>query len=202
MAVTKKAKQGKALAKGGSLKPERGLSPKQRAFCREYLVDLNATRAAIRAGYSERTAGAIGEENLKKPEIATEVQRLMAEREKRTEVTADAVLKELASMAFYDPAAIGSAEIRGPEDIAKLPEDVRRCIVGWSWDKAGNFTLKLAGKTQQLELIGRHLGMFRDKLEHSGPEGGPLVTASTLSPEQIAQVERIRERRAAIKDGA
>ena len=68
------------------------MTPKQEAFVREYLIDLNATQAAIRAGYSEKTAGSIGEENLKKPEIANAVKEAMGARAERTEITADYVL--------------------------------------------------------------------------------------------------------------
>lgn len=68
------------------------LKDKQEAFCREYLIDLNATQAAIRAGYSEKTARAIGSENLIKPDIQARLQELMSERNKRTDVDADWVL--------------------------------------------------------------------------------------------------------------
>lgn len=78
------------------------LTPKQHAFVREYLVDLNATQAAIRAGYSKATAGSIGQENLTKPEIAAAIELAMAKRSKRTEVTQDRVLQELARIAFGD----------------------------------------------------------------------------------------------------
>ncbi|UPY96250.1 terminase small subunit [Pectobacterium sp. 21LCBS03] len=70
------------------------LKDKQEAFCREYLVDLNATQAAIRAGYSARTAGSIGQENLTKPEIAARIAELTAERNERVEINADYVLKQ------------------------------------------------------------------------------------------------------------
>lgn len=69
------------------------MTPKQKAFVREYLVDLNATQAAIRAGYSKRTAHVIGHENLKKPEIAAAIEVAMDQRTKRTEITADYVLE-------------------------------------------------------------------------------------------------------------
>ena len=68
---------------------------KQRRFVDEYLVDLNATQAAIRAGYSERSASAIGCENLSKPELADAISMAQAERSSRTKVTADDVLREL-----------------------------------------------------------------------------------------------------------
>lgn len=151
------------------------LTAKQRAFCQEYLVDLNATQAAIRAGYSEASAYSIGQENLTKPEIQASVQILMNKRAKRVEVNADRVLEELCAMAFYDPADLADIEIHEPKDIKKLPEKVRRCIIGWSWDKAGNFTLKLSAKTPQLDMLGRHLKLFTDKIEHTGANGNPLM---------------------------
>ena len=76
------------------------LTPKQGRFVEEYLVDLNATQAAIRAGYSTKTAKAIGHENLARPNLAQAIQDAMTERSKRTEVSQDRVVKELARIAF------------------------------------------------------------------------------------------------------
>lgn len=82
--------------------PQLGLTTKQQRFVEEYLVDLNATQAAIRAGYSADTAGAIGHENLKKPEIQLALQEARKEQQKRTGITADAVLLEIANVAMAD----------------------------------------------------------------------------------------------------
>ena len=79
------------------------LTPKQARFCEEYLVDLNATQAAIRAGYSVESAGSIGSENLTKPEIRARIETAMAERSKRTGINADRVLRELGRIAFVNP---------------------------------------------------------------------------------------------------
>ena len=76
------------------------LTGKQKRFCEEYLVDLNATQAAARAGYSKRTAYSIGEENLKKPGIQRYVRKLTELRSLRTKITADRILVELAGIAF------------------------------------------------------------------------------------------------------
>lgn len=112
------------------------LTAKQQAFVREYLIDLNATQAAIRAGYSAKTAGAIGEENLRKPEITAAVQEAMDARAQRTEITADYVLET----------------IRGT---------IERCNAkGEQYDPRS--VLKGA------ELLGKHLKLFTDKVEHSG----------------------------------
>ncbi len=78
----------------------RTLSPKQQRFCEEYLIDLNATQAAIRAGYKAKRAYATGWENLKKPEIQKCLQGLMDARSERTRITADKVLDEIAKLAF------------------------------------------------------------------------------------------------------
>ena len=72
------------------------LTPKQQAFVQEYLIDLNATQAAIRAGYSEKTANRIGSENLSKPDIAEAIEKAMNERAEKTKTSAEWVIKELA----------------------------------------------------------------------------------------------------------
>lgn len=153
------------------------LTLKQQRFVEEYLLDLNATAAAKRAGYSEKTAGQQGERLLRNAEIADAVAEAQAQRSQRTEVDADRVLRELAVIGFLDPADLATVvATSGPGDIPKLPERVRRAIVGWNWDKAGNFTLKLAPKTTALEMIGRHLAMFTDKT-NTTHEAGESVRA-------------------------
>lgn len=76
------------------------LTPKQRRFCQEYLIDFNGSAAAIRAGYSKKTAAIIASENLTKPNIQAELNKLRGKAEKRTEITSDRVLEELAHVAF------------------------------------------------------------------------------------------------------
>ncbi len=95
---------------------------KQRRFVDEYLVDLNATQAAIRAGYSPKTAGQIGERLLKKVEIQTGVQEAMKARENRTHITQDRVLQELSRLAFFDPRKLFTTE-GAPLDITQLDND-------------------------------------------------------------------------------
>lgn len=162
------------------------LTAKQAAFCAEYLIDLNAAQAAIRAGYSEATAKEIGFENLTKPHIQLEVQKLMAERGERTEITADAVLRELLKVARVD---IGEAfnDDGGLKSMKDIPENVRRAIAGVDVleEFAGRgedrvqigYTKKLRfwDKIRALELLGRHLRLFTDKMEVTGKDGGPLL---------------------------
>ena len=144
------------------------LTPKQAAFVREYLIDLNATQAAIRAGYSAKTAHVLAANLLSNVKVQGAIQNGVNARAEKAEVSAERVLKELCCLAFYDPADIARESVNSPADIAKLPENVRRCIIGWSWDKMGNFVLKLSPKTPNLDLLGRHLALFKDKLEVSG----------------------------------
>ena len=102
------------------------LTKKNEVFCEEYLIDLNATQAAIRAGYSVESAGSIGSELLKKPEIRARIETAMAERSKRTGINADRVLRELGRIAFVDPSDVidmTTAEVKPdatPDDRAAI----------------------------------------------------------------------------------
>jgi len=156
------------------------LTPKQSLFVKEYLVDLNATQAAIRAGYSEKTAGVIGLENLGKPLIADAIEEAMKERGRRTEITADRVLKEIERLALFDPADL--INVTCPKDIAALPEDIRRAITGWKWDKQGNFIISMI-KQGAVEMLGRHHKLFTDKTELSNPDG-------TLKPQPAVVISK------------
>lgn len=146
-------------------------SPKQLRFVQEYLIDLNGTAAAIRAGYSPKSAKFIACELLKAPHIQAAIAKAQKERGERTQITADNVLREIERMAMFDPATL--VGVKEPNDIKTLPEDVRRAIVGWGWDKNGNFVLKMAKETM-LPLLANHHGLVKQKLEHTGKDGQPL----------------------------
>lgn len=155
------------------------LTPKQLRFVQEYQIDLNATQAAIRAGYSKKTAHSIGQENLNKPEIAAELARRQAKIAEKLELSAERVLRELEYLAFYDPADVacltdeGGAPIiiSGPIDIPKIPLHLRKAIVGWSWDRNNNFTLKFAPKQATLSLLGQHFKLFNSDGDEALKEG-------------------------------
>ncbi len=147
------------------------MTPKQEAFVREYLLDLNATQAAIRAGYSERTANEQAARLLANVSVRSAVEQARKDRLDRLNTTADDVVREIARLAMIDPSEL--VGVTGPKDIPSLPENVRRAIVGWGWDKHGNFTMKLA-KEAALQMLGRHHGLFTDKVEHDVPKDGPL----------------------------
>jgi hypothetical protein len=101
---------------------------------------------------------------------------------RRTTIAADNVVTELAGLAFYDAGVIAAARIEKPEDIQKLPQQVRRAIVGWKWDREGRLVLSLSPKVPSLELLGRHFGLW------NGPNGG----APTDDPDRAARVAVIR----------
>lgn len=111
------------------------MTPKQQRFVQEYLIDLNATQAAIRAGYSERSAYMTGGRMMKNDEVMVAINAALAQRAQRTEITQEWVLKSL-------------------EQVAK------RCL--------DPETFEHAGANRALELIGKHLRMFTDVVEHKG----------------------------------
>lgn len=94
------------------------LTDKQKMFVEEYLVDLNATQAAIRAGYSEKTAKQMGCENLSKPDVQDAIQKGMDKRTKRTRLEADSILNGIASIAYNEEES-GSTRLRGFELLGK-----------------------------------------------------------------------------------
>ena len=165
------------------------LTPKQVRFVDEYLVDFNATQAAIRAGYKAKTAHVIGAENLRKPKIAEEIARRQKDLQRRTEISQDRVVKELARIAFADATdyacvetltyenedgTVSPVQIVSPKDTDTLSDDQRAAIAGIKHG-ANGIEVKLHDKIKALELLGRHIGMFNDKLSLSGADGGPLT---------------------------
>lgn len=146
------------------------LTEKRKRFCNEYLVDLNATQAAIRAGYSPKTANEQGARLLANVSVQEAIAKAMAERSRRTGVNQDRVIQELARIAFVNP-----QDVINPED-ASVREDAAEddlvCIQSVkvkTMDGAkGTFMereVKLNDKMKALELLGKHLGMFKDKVE-------------------------------------
>lgn len=146
------------------------LTAKQKRFIEEYLIDLNATQAAIRAGYSPDTAKSIGSENLTKPDIRARIDQAMAERSKRTGVNADRVVMELAKVAFVNAADVINTEDATLKEYA-LPEDtaaIQSVKVKTFGEDGIEREIKMADKLKALELLGRHMGMFKDRVEVSG----------------------------------
>jgi len=166
------------------------LTAKQQRFCDEYLIDLNATQAAIRAGYSRKTAEQLAYQLLQKTSVQNHIAELQKKREKRTEITQDSVLRELALIAFAkasDYAKVvekdamievdgnmvpvldedgNPVKYRTVEPILTddLTEDQKKAIAVIKKGRDG-FEIKPYSKIQALELLGKHLGMFTEKVE-------------------------------------
>ena len=145
------------------------LTDKQRAFVFEYMCDLNATQAAIRAGYSKRTAQKIGSENLLKPLISAEIEKAIEERAERTKVTANQVIQELAKIAFAnisDYVTWDDTGIKLKKDVS-ITEEQKAAISEIVETRSGKITtsrkFKLHDKQKALDSLGRHLGIFKEE---------------------------------------
>jgi phage terminase small subunit len=163
------------------------LNAKQKRFVAEYLIDLNATQAAVRAGYSKKTAGAIGSENLEKLEIAAAIAEGQARIAKKLEVTAERVVSELAKLGF---ANMQDYMRVGPDgdpvlNFGELTRDqaaaLVECTVEDFKDGRGEdardvrrVKFKLADKRAALVDLGKHLGLFKEQVEVTGAQGGPI----------------------------
>lgn len=150
------------------------LTDKQKRFIEEYLVDLNATQAAIRAGYSERTAYSIGEENLKKPEIKRAIEESQLNRSSRVQITQDDVIRMLIENIEKSSGTkqVVITQTRKSEDGEFVGDDVAQ------------FVYEPSSVNKALELLGKHLGMFKDKLDvTTGDKPLPTVINVTFSDE-------------------
>lgn len=162
------------------------LTEKQKKFCEEYVVDFNGTQAAIRAGYSEKTSNVTSSENLAKPNIQSYIQKLIKDREKRTEITADMVVKELAKIAFFDIRKIFHQDGRlvNPcdldDDTSCVIAGIRARDVKSGEDIETIVEYKLNDKIKSLELLGKHLGMF-DKTIKIEDEAKTNLTVEDIS---------------------
>jgi len=166
---------------------------KQKKFCLEYMVDLNATQAAIRTGYSENTAYAIGAENLRKPQIALEIEKLRKEMEERTGITVERVLREYGRLAFFDPRKLFDDK-GNLIPIHQLDADTAAAISGIDVNeimklgseeeilKTINKKIKHIDKKGALDSIGKYLGMLidRSKIEVEGKIATGIMSDSDL----------------------
>lgn len=201
------------------------LTPKKARFVDEYLVDLNATQAAIRAGYSAKTAYSAGQRLLKDVDVAMALGAAMDERARRTAITADRVIQELAKIGFSDirkAVKWGSRLVERPDDqtpagesmedqphggalkrkragddgseaffvtsleltdSGELDDDTAAAVAEVAQTKEG-VRIKLHDKRAALVDIGRHLGMFKDKVDlNHGGEVGLVVNIKRYTPE-------------------
>jgi phage terminase small subunit len=142
---------------------ERGLTHKQEMFCQEYLVDSNATKAAIRAGYSERNADKIGSELLGKTRVANRVDELCEERLTRLRITSDYVLSNIVQV-IERCLQREPVMVREGRQMVQLKDEEDRHV--WKFDAAG--------ANKALETLAKHKKLLTDRVEHSGVDGKPI----------------------------
>ena len=173
------------------------LTPKQKQFCLEYLIDLNATQAAIRAGYSKKTANIQASQNLTKLNIQAEIAKLKKNRAENTGVTAERVVKELERIGFYDiNDFINDHGVSGFTH-KNLKEVDGKVIssVETKRDSQGNITNKIEfhSKVKALHLLKDHTGGFgKNKEKDSGNiiVDKMLINISRMSPEELEMEEK------------
>ncbi|MBM3606484.1 MAG: terminase small subunit [Alphaproteobacteria bacterium] len=191
------------------------LTAKQARFVDEYLVDLNATQAAIRAGYSAQQARSIGHQNLLKPAIAEAIAAAQAARAQRTAIDADWVLRRLADEAVADLADI-LTENGAVKPVKDWPPIWRQGLVA-GLDVAENTVegvkvgqtvkVKLSDRIKRIELIGKHVNVqaFREKVDISNPDGSlapKVIDASKLSTEALRELAGVLNGQTADPDGS
>ncbi|MEN4621791.1 terminase small subunit [Pantoea agglomerans] len=184
------------------------LTDKQEMFCREYLIDLNATQAAIRAGYSDNTARKIGSENLTKPDIAQRIIDLKSSRNERVEINADYVLRRLVEIDEMDVLDILKDD-GGLKMVHEWPKvwrttlsglDILTTVTNFDETTMENILKKIKwpDKVKNLELLGKHISVmaFKEQAahEHTGKNGGPIEVATLTKDEyKVARREMLED---------
>lgn len=174
-----------------------GLSPKQRRFVEEYLVDLNATQAAMRAGYSAKSAHYIGQELLIKTRIADAIHAAQIARSQRVELNQNAVLQEIALLSHsnvrdYVIDDYGNLELRegAPEQAMRAVASLKKKIVHTETGVIYDTEIKLWNKPASIRMAGEHLGLFR--------EG--TIESQDVQEAQAARKATVGELRQRLKD--
>ncbi len=174
------------------------MTPKQRRFVEEYLIDLNASAAARRAGYSTKAARTTGQKLLRHPDVIAGIEKAQAARAERTRVTADKVVKELAKVAFGDPRRLlswgpGGVILRESSDLSEADAALVSEISETRYAAGGSRRIKLRCKLTALTALGKHLGLFGNgrrpaltEPDHDNGEAGPADDARQRLARRIA----------------
>ena len=160
------------------------MTKRRQRFAREYAIDLNGTQAAIRAGFSPRTASQIAYKLLRDPEVIAEVHKRLKALTVKADVTADRVLRELARIAFADITSLVRI-VKGRVRIADtdaLTVDQRAAIAEIS-ETADGVRIKAYDPIRACELLGKRLALWTDRLELTGKPDAPLVVV--LPPPEL-----------------
>ncbi len=172
------------------------LRPRQRRFVEEYLVDLNGTQAAIRAGYSEKTAAVIARENLRKPLIEMAIHEELDRRTKESWMSRDRLLLEVARLAYADVRQLYDENGR-LRPVAELEDDIAAAVaaidvsVGPSFDVTKK--VRLCDKGAAQERLARLLGFIIERKELSGPGGKPLQVENLSEEDLDARIAAVEE---------
>jgi phage terminase small subunit len=140
------------------------LTPKQQRFVEEYLVDLNATQAAIRAGYAPKSAFVQGSRLLSNAKVAQAVSDGRAKQAERTGITADYVLETVRQTVERCRQAAPVLDRKGEPVLVETPDG----------SLAPAYVFDSKGVLKGCELLGRNLALWKDRLEHTGKDGGPI----------------------------
>jgi len=190
-----KVQPGATVPKGRPSQTKGGKLPdNQERFCREYIVDRKKMLAAVRAGYSPRSAAVSAAKLLKTPKIRARIDELLAIQAKKIEMKADDVLQALAKSATYDVRDFFD-EKGTAKDIKDLDDLSAHAVAGFEFvnlyedaaDGSGKHCFgqlrkfKLTDRLRALEMLGKHLALFPTKVEVSGPNGGPILIAEQLA---------------------
>lgn len=166
-----------------------GLTPNQEMFCQYYIADpeLNASKAAVKAGYSEKAARVLASQLLTNINVTDRIKHLTRSRMKRLQLTQDDVVNELKKIAFSDMKDFAGWNSKAVDfkDSEKLENEQTAAIssISQNVNKDGNVNIgmKLHDKTKALELLSRHMGMLNDKLDHtSGGEAIKFIPIATI----------------------
>lgn len=163
------------------------LNNKQKRFCEEYLIDNNAKKAAIRAGYSEKCAAVHASRLMKKPEINAYLYDLIQKRSEMTQITSAQVLFDLQEV-------VAKCLGRQSVSVSEVVRDPKKGKV--STVQLEKFCFDPSGANRALELMGKHLGMWVDKTEITGKDGEPLVMSDAELAAKIAGILAIAKERA------
>jgi phage terminase small subunit len=182
------------------------LTPRQRRFVEEFLVSMNATDAARRAGYSARSANKLGPRLLGQPAVAAAIVAGRQRLTEKAEASAERVVSEYARIAFADIRRVitwsrsGVVTIKPSDELSDDDAAVIAEVTDQATANGRTVRVKLADKLHALDSLARHLGLFVDRHEHSGPRGGPIqlgtdtIIVTGSGEEYVAKLHEVRAR--------
>lgn len=169
------------------------LTDKQKRFVQEYLVDLNATAAARRAGYKDPN---IGRQLITKNNVSEEIAKRQVKLQNKLEITQEKVLQELAAIAFANGSDFVTVTATGLLDVkptGKVPKEKLPAIAGIKYTQVGSVEIKLHDKVKALELLGKHLGVFDEKRDTDKAEENNIFEVIEQSTKEGLDISEISE---------